>query len=225
MGVVVSAPRCALTLNWLLAFPPAGKHRRAYGCVSGVLRRPGGPGHCAIRHRGWGALRRGQRRCVLHDCCGPWWADGRHHRAAVCVWTGEAADLWNGFSWLAICRHLLIHVPLAPFPPLLTWDASGWLRELRAELGSGPGPWSLVSKPPPPPPPLPLESCCCQGAGRCGLGPSLQPVLGRGCTAVAGARMAAGWPSPWGTFTLKRGHFACARDFPRSRQFSNEPEL
>lgn len=56
-------------------------------------------------------------------------------------------------------------------------------------------------------------------------GAILTACLGRGCTAVAGARTAAGWPSPWGTSTLKRGHFVCARDFPRSRQFSNEPEL
>ncbi|XP_032336727.1 solute carrier family 12 member 8 isoform X2 [Camelus ferus] len=65
-----------------------GKYRSAHGHVSGVLRRPGGPGPRAVRHRGWGALRRGQRRRLLHDRRGPRRADRRHDRAAVRVWTG-----------------------------------------------------------------------------------------------------------------------------------------
>ncbi|XP_029071012.1 solute carrier family 12 member 8 isoform X4 [Monodon monoceros] len=74
---------CPFLEDWLAG----GKHGSARGCVSGVLRRPGGPGHSAVRHRGWGALRRGHRRRLLHDRGGPRWADRRRHRAAVRVWT------------------------------------------------------------------------------------------------------------------------------------------
>ncbi|XP_063081188.1 solute carrier family 12 member 8 isoform X4 [Cavia porcellus] len=78
-----------------------GKHRRAHGHASGVFCGHRGPGHRAVWHRHRGAQRYGQRRRLLHDRLRPWRADGRHHRAAVCVWTehgfiGYSPELlWN----------------------------------------------------------------------------------------------------------------------------------
>ncbi|XP_063081187.1 solute carrier family 12 member 8 isoform X3 [Cavia porcellus] len=88
---------CPLLKNRLAG----GKHRRAHGHASGVFCGHRGPGHRAVWHRHRGAQRYGQRRRLLHDRLRPWRADGRHHRAAVCVWTehgfiGYSPELlWN----------------------------------------------------------------------------------------------------------------------------------
>ncbi|XP_078208026.1 solute carrier family 12 member 8 isoform X9 [Callithrix jacchus] len=74
---------CALPEDWLAG----GKHGSAPGHVSGVLRHTGGPRHGAVWHWCRGAQQHRQRWRLLHDLLGPGWADGRHHRAALCVWT------------------------------------------------------------------------------------------------------------------------------------------
>lgn len=76
----------------------AGKHRSAPGHVSGVLRRPSGPHHCAGWRRRRGAVWCWQRGRLRDDLLGPRRADRRHHWAAVRVRTGEPGQLGQG-SW------------------------------------------------------------------------------------------------------------------------------
>ncbi|KAL6064664.1 hypothetical protein STEG23_025591, partial [Scotinomys teguina] len=64
-----------------------GKHRCDPGLAPGVLRHPCGPHHRAVWHWRRRAWRDRQRWRLLHDLFSPRWADGRHCRTAVCVWT------------------------------------------------------------------------------------------------------------------------------------------